>query len=78
VLSGLDGPLVFGIGEGPSKSISGTLFFCYEAWCNSLTVSTKVIFFIDYDVQVFGNSFLVVALDLTKISFWLNPSLPPA
>jgi len=77
IQSDLDGPLVFGMGEGPSKSISGMLFFCYEGSCNSLTVSTKVVFFIDYDVQAFGNSFLVVALDLTKMSFWVKPALPP-
>lgn len=57
-------PLLFGIGEGPSKSVSGILFYCYEV-CTTLVISTKVVFFVDFDViAISEGGFIVVGLDL--------------
>lgn len=70
-------PLVFGLQEGPSKSITGNLGYC-QTFCGTLQMyeSTDE-FLIDFDAfQTNDGQVMVVGLDLTNLSFWANPPYP--
>jgi hypothetical protein len=53
------------------------LYLCNLTVCNSLTINSKIVFFIDFDQQSSSNGLLVAGLDVYKLSFWINPSLLP-
>ena len=56
-------PLLFGLGDGPSKSVTGILTYC-QTYCGQMEISAKVAFIIDFDAIAFKNGSLVVGLDL--------------
>ena len=68
---------MFGLEEGPSKSITGNLGYC-QTLCGTLQMyeSTDE-FLIDFDAyQINDGQVMVVGLDLTNLSFWANPPYP--
>lgn len=73
---GSNDTILFGIGEGPSDSISGILYMCHGLICNSLRIDTPISFYIDYDVRPSSEGLLIVGLDFDHISFWINPPTP--
>lgn len=75
VLQENSGPIVLGLGYGPSKSLSGTLFICNDFVFNILTSSIEEDFIIDFNSIKLDDGFMVVALDLNNLIFWINPTL---
>lgn len=43
-------PYIFGIKEGPSRSATGRLMFCNFTLCQSLYISSNIVFLFDFDV----------------------------
>jgi hypothetical protein len=68
-------PLLFGLGDGPSKSVTGILTYC-QKYCGQMEISSKIAFIIDFDAIPFNGGSLVVGLDLQTMNFWINP-IPP-
>lgn len=66
--------LIIGILEGPAKSIGGVLALCTSSVCSTLNITSKLIFFIDYDEQANQFGYLIAGLDVEKLCFWVNPS----
>jgi hypothetical protein len=53
------------------------LYLCNLSACSSLTIQSKIVFFIDFDQTLTPQGLLVVGLDIYKLSVWIDPMMQP-